>query len=417
MSMMASSIFSASINRAAVLNNRGSSSIRGRGSASRRHGLDVSRYDLEDVRFHAQRAPSRFERLYRGVQNRLGRLRQPRDRISSFSHQMPSTDSLETTPAELERVDHHSENGARSPRGLCRLLNFRPRHLLMRQRDVAFSPYNQSVLSSRLASGTRRLLRRTLRFVSSENQWVSVEGRIATPYASENGDEEGDSEYEPPEDSGQDRRSDGWNSFESSSYSVFEAYPPSPLFGLNDSRRNDPITRVFSSLFRLNDSRGNDPITRVFLHDRIRPGPCRSRHHRPNLWVSHEAEEELLEDVIRVRTGQVRRGNVLANRTFGAPALEDGSPPLYSDDNESPPEYDDTAFLGSPLYRLHNGMLLDIHHAALQADNFIRYHGDDPNRIPRLGPRGRAYLESQRADFALDGFSIDGILEQHVGEG
>ncbi|KAG5966211.1 hypothetical protein E4U57_003042 [Claviceps arundinis] len=398
MSMMASSIFSASINRAVVLNNRGSSSIRGRGSASRRHGLDVSRHDLEDGLFHAQMAPppSRFERLYRGVQNRLGRLRQPRDRISSFSHQMPSTDSLETTPAELERVEHHSENGARYPRGLCRLFNFRPRHLLMGQRDVAFSPFNQSVLGSRLASGTRRLLRRTLRFASSENQWVSVEGRIATPYASANGDDEGDSEYEPPEEYVQNRRSDGWNSFESSSYSVFEAYPPSSLFGINDSR-------------------GNDPITRVFLHDRIRPGPCRWRHNRPNLWVSHE--EELLEDVTRVRTGQVRHGNVLANRAFGAPALEDGSPPLYSDDNESPPEYDDTAFLGSPLYRLHNGMLLDIHHAALQADDFIRYYGDDPNRIPRLGPRGRAYLESQREDFALDGFSVDGILAQHVGEG
>ncbi|KAG6108720.1 hypothetical protein E4U13_006322 [Claviceps humidiphila] len=396
MSMMAPFIFSASINRAAVLNNRGSSSIRGRGSASRRHGLDVSRYDLEDGLFHAQMAPSRFERLYRGVQNRLGRLRQPRDRVSSFSHQMASTDSLEPTPAELERVDHHSENGARSPRGLCRLFNFRPRHLLMGQRDVAFSPFNQSVLGSRLASGTRRLLRRTLRFASSENQWVSVEGRIATPYASTNGDDEGDSEYEPPEEYVQNRRSDGWNSFESSSYSVFEAYPPSSLFGINDSR-------------------GNDPITRVFLHDRIRPGPCRWRHNRPNLWVSHE--EELLEDVIRVRTGQVRHGNVLANRAFGAPALEDGSPPLYSDDNESPPEYDDTAFLGSPLYRLHNGMLLDIHHAALQADDFIRYYGDDPNRIPRLGPRGRAYLESQRENFALDGFSVDGILAQHVGEG
>ncbi|KAG5971422.1 hypothetical protein E4U58_007569, partial [Claviceps cyperi] len=69
MSMMVSSIFSASINRAAVPNNRGGSTIRGR--ASRRHGLDVSRHDLEDGRFHAQRAPNRFERLYSGVQNRL----------------------------------------------------------------------------------------------------------------------------------------------------------------------------------------------------------------------------------------------------------------------------------------------------------------------------------------------------------
>ncbi|KAG6194803.1 hypothetical protein E4U35_000348 [Claviceps purpurea] len=46
MSMMVPSIFSASINRAAVLNNRDGSSIRD--GASRRHGLDVSRHDLED---------------------------------------------------------------------------------------------------------------------------------------------------------------------------------------------------------------------------------------------------------------------------------------------------------------------------------------------------------------------------------
>ncbi|KAG6157553.1 hypothetical protein E4U37_007219 [Claviceps purpurea] len=375
MSMMVPFILSASINRAAVLNNRGGSSIRDR--ASRRHGLD------------------RFERLYRGVHNRLGRLRQPRDRTSLFSHPIPSTDSFETTPAELERVDHHSENGARSPRGLRRLFNFRRRHTeLMGHRDVAFSSFDQSVLTSRLASGTR-LFCRIIRFISSENQWVSVEGRVATPFASENGDDDEDFEYEPPEVSGQNRRSDEWSPLESSS-SVFEAYPLSSLSGRGDSSEEDSSTRVF-------------------LHDRIPPGPCRSRHNRPNIWVSHE--EEVPEDVIRVRTGQVRHGNVLTNREFGAPALEDGSPPLYSDDNEPLPDYDDTAFLGSRLYRLHNGMLLDIHHAALQADDFIRYYGDDPNRIPRLGPRGRAYLESRREDFAWDGLSVDGILEQHVGEG
>ncbi|KAG6140804.1 hypothetical protein E4U38_007124 [Claviceps purpurea] len=224
MSMMVPSIFSASINRAAVLNNRDGSSIRD--GASRRHGLDVSRHDLED-----------------------------------------------------ERAGHHSENGARSPRGLGRLFNFRRRHMeLMEHRDVVFSSFDQSFLTSRLASGTPRLFHRTLRFFTSENQWVSVEGRVATPCASENGDDGEVSEYEPQEESGQ---------------------------------------------------------------------------------------------------------NVLANREFGAPALEDGSPPLYSDDDESPPEYDVAAFLGSPLYRLHNGMLLDIHHAALQADDFIRYYGDCWNRCPQ----------------------------------
>ncbi|KAG5977922.1 hypothetical protein E4U56_006270 [Claviceps arundinis] len=191
MSMMSSSTFSATINRAAVLNNRGSSSIRGR--ASRRHGLDISRHDLEDGRFHAQ---------------------------------VSSTDSLESILAELERVDHHSENGTRSPRGLCRLFNFRRRHTeFMGHRDVAFSPFDQSVLGSRLASGTRRLLRRILRFVSSENQWLSVEDRVATPCASENGDDDEDFECEPPEGSGQNRRSDERSPLESSSSSVFEAYP------------------------------------------------------------------------------------------------------------------------------------------------------------------------------------------------
>ncbi|KAG6103670.1 hypothetical protein E4U31_002632 [Claviceps sp. LM219 group G6] len=235
--MMASSIFSASINRAAVLNHRGSSSIRGR--ASRRHGLDISRHDLEDRRFHAQ---------------------------------MPSTDSLETTPEELERVDHHLENGTRSPRGLCRLLNFRRRHTeLVGHRDIAFSPFNQSVLSSRLESATRRLFRRILRFVSSENQWVSVEGRVATPCASENGDDDEDSEYEHP-------------------------------------------VKIDAAM------NGEGLITRVFLHDRIRSGPCRCRHNRPNIWVSHQ--DEVPEDVIRVRTGQVRNDNVLTNREFDALALE-----------------------------------------------------------------------------------------------
>ncbi|KAG5919016.1 hypothetical protein E4U61_001240 [Claviceps capensis] len=325
MSMIVPPILSTSLNRVAVLNNRGGSSIRGR--TSRRHGLDG------------------FERLYRGVQSRMGRLRQPRDRTSLFSHPIPSTDSFETTLAELERVDHHSEDGARSPRGLSRLFNFRRRHTeLMGHRDVTFSSCDQSVLASRLASGTRCLFRRTLRFISSKNQWVSVEGRVTTPCASENEDDDEDSEYEPPEGSGPYRRSDGWTPLESSS-SVFEAYP-------------------FSSLSGRGDSSEEDSSTRVFLHDRIPPGPCRSRHNRPTIWVSHE--EEVPEDMIRVRTGRVRHGNVLANRDFGAPALEDGSPPLYSDDNESPPAYDDTAFLSSPLYRLHNGMLLDIHHAALQ---------------------------------------------------
>ncbi|KAG6229343.1 hypothetical protein E4U25_007436 [Claviceps purpurea] len=167
---------------------------------------------------------------------------------------------------------------------------------LMEHRDVVFSSFDQSFLTSRLASGTPRLFHRTLRFFTSENQWVSVEGRVATPCASENGDDGEVSEYEPQEESGQ---------------------------------------------------------------------------------------KEVPEDVIRVRTGQIRHGNVLANREFGAPALEDGSPPLYSDDDESPPEYDVAAFLGSPLYRLHNGMLLDIHHAALQADDFIRYYGDCWNRCPQ----------------------------------
>ncbi|KAG6225768.1 hypothetical protein E4U26_002848 [Claviceps purpurea] len=373
MSMMFPFILSASINRAAVLNNRGGSSIRGR--ASRRHGLD------------------RFERLYRGVQNRLGRLRQPRDRISLFSHPIPSTDSFETTPAELERVDHHSENGASSPRGLRRLFNFRRRHTeLMGHRDVAFSSVDQSVLTSRLASGTR-LFCRIIRFISSENQWVSVEGRVATPFASENGDDDEDSEYEPPEVSGQNRRSDEWSPLESSS-SVFEAYPLSSLSGRGDSSEGGSSTRVF-------------------LHDRIPPGPCRSRHNRPNIWVSHE--EEVPEDVIRVRTGQM----CLPTENSAPPPWKTAPPPPppYSNDNEPPPDYNDTAFLGSRLYRLHNGMLLEIHHAALQADDFIRYYGDDPNRIPRLGPRGRAYLESRREDFAWDGLSVDGILEQHVGEG
>ncbi|KAG6159276.1 hypothetical protein E4U51_007728 [Claviceps purpurea] len=229
--------------------------------------------------------------------NRLGPLRQPRGRSSLFSHQIPSTDSLYTTPSESERVDHHSENGARSPRELGRLFNFRRRHMeLMEHRDVVFSSFDQSFLTSRLASETPRLFHRTLRFFTSENQWVSVEGRVATPCASENGDDGEVSEYEPQEESGQ---------------------------------------------------------------------------------------KEVPEDVIRVRTGQIRHGNVLANRESGAPALEDGSPPLYSDDDESPPEYDVAAFLGSPLYRLHNGMLLDIHHAALQADDFIRYYGDCWNRCPQ----------------------------------
>ncbi|KAG6208118.1 hypothetical protein E4U35_000349 [Claviceps purpurea] len=174
---------------------------------------------------------------------------------------------------------------------------------LMEHRDVVFSSFDQSFLTSRLASGTPRLFHRTLRFFTSENQWVSVEGRVATPCASENGDDGEVSEYEPQEESGQSQRSDGWNSLESSSSSVFETY--------------------------------------FLLH------------------------------------------YVLANREFGAPALEDGSPPLYSDDDESPPEYDVAAFLGSPLYRLHNGMLLDIHHAALQADDFIRYYGDCWNRCPQ----------------------------------
>ncbi|KAG6247540.1 hypothetical protein E4U24_003125 [Claviceps purpurea] len=167
---------------------------------------------------------------------------------------------------------------------------------LMEHRDVVFSSFDQSFLTSRLASGTPRLFHRTLRFFTSENQWVSVEGRVATPCASENGDDGEVSEYEPQEESGQSQRSDGWNSLESSSSSVVD---------------------------------------------------------------------------------------VLANREFGAPALEDGSPPLYSDDDESPPEYDVAAFLGSPLYRLHNGMLLDIHHAALQADDFVRYYGDCWNRCPQ----------------------------------
>ncbi|KAG6052545.1 hypothetical protein E4U17_005682, partial [Claviceps sp. LM77 group G4] len=339
MSMMVPSIFPASINRATVLNNRGgvTSSIRGR--ASRRNGLDVSRHDLEHGPFHAQRAP-----------NRLGRLRQPWDRSSLFAHQIQSPDSLESVPAELERVDHHSENGARSLRGLGRLFNFRGRHTELRgHRGVSSSLHDQGFLNSRLASGTRRLFRRTLRFISSENQWISVEGRVATPCASENGDDDEDSEYAPPEESGQNRRSDGWSPLESS---VFEAFPFSSLSGLGDS------------------SEGDSSSTRVFLHDRIPPRPSRSRHNRPDIWVSHE--EEVPEDVIRVRSGQVRHGNVLANREFGAPALEDGSPPLYPDDSESPPEYDDTAFVGSPLYSLHNGMLLDIHHMALQADDFIR---------------------------------------------
>ncbi|KAG6033146.1 hypothetical protein E4U19_006832 [Claviceps sp. Clav32 group G5] len=399
MSMMVPSIFPASINRAAVLNNRGGVTSWIRGRASRRHGLDVSRHDLEDGQLHAQTAPNRLERRCRSVQNRLGRFRQPRDRSSLFAHRIQSMDSLESVPAELERVDHHSENGARSrsSRGLGRLFNFRGRHTELRgHRGVGFSLHDQGFLTSRLACGTRRLFRRTLRFISSENQWISVEGRVATPCASENGDDDEDSEYEPPEESGQNRRSDGWSPLESSS-SVFEAYPFSSLSGLGDSSEEDSSS------------------TRVFLHDRMPPGRSRSRHNHPDIWVSHE--EEVPEDVIRVRTGQVRHGNVLANREFGAPALEDGSPPLYSDDDESPPEYDDTAFLGSPLYSLHNGMLLDIHHVALQADDFIRYYGDDPNRIPRLGPRGRAYLESRREDFAWDGISVDGILEQHVGEG
>ncbi|KAG6033137.1 hypothetical protein E4U19_006823 [Claviceps sp. Clav32 group G5] len=220
MSMMVPSIFPASINRAAVLNNGGGVTSWIRGRASRRHGLDVSRHDLEDGQLHAQRASNRLERLCRSVQNRLGRLRQPQDRSSLFSHQFPSTDSLETTLAELERVDHHSENGARSSRGLGCLFNFRGRHTELRgHRDVNFSPINQSFLTSRLASGPRRLLHRTLRFFTSENQWVSVEGRVATPYASENEDDDEDSEYESLEESG-----DEWNSLESSSSSVLEAY-------------------------------------------------------------------------------------------------------------------------------------------------------------------------------------------------
>ncbi|KAG6263852.1 hypothetical protein E4U47_007146 [Claviceps purpurea] len=332
MSMMVPSIFSASINRAAVLNNRDG------------------------------RAPNRFERLYRGVQNRLGRLRQPRGRSSLFSHQIPSTDSLYTTPSESERVDHHSENGARSPRGLGRLFNFRRRHMeLMEHRDVVFSSFDQSFLTSRLASGTPRLFHRTLRFFTSENQWVSVEGRVATPCASENGGDGEVSEYEPQEESGQSQRSDGWNLLESSSSSVFETYFLLHCLPSITLRRRVSL-RMYSCT-----------IVSVL---------GRAVHHTPpEIWVSHQ--EEVPEDVIRVRTGQIRHGKVLANREFGAPALEDGSPPLYLDDDESPPEYDVAAFLGSPLYRLHNGMLLDIHHAALQADDFIRYYGDCWNRCPQ----------------------------------
>ncbi|KAG5930966.1 hypothetical protein E4U59_000685 [Claviceps monticola] len=112
-------------------------------------------------------------------------------------------DSFDTTLAELERVDHHSENGARSPRGLGRLFNFRRRRTeLMGHRDITFSSCDQSVPASRLASGNRRLFRRILGSISSENQCVSVEGRVATPFASENGDDDEDFEYDPLEGSG-----------------------------------------------------------------------------------------------------------------------------------------------------------------------------------------------------------------------
>ncbi|KAG6055508.1 hypothetical protein E4U17_002929 [Claviceps sp. LM77 group G4] len=325
MSMMVPSIFSASINRAAALNNRGGSSIRGR--ASHRHGLDVSRHDLEDGRFHAQRAPNRFGRLYRGVQNRLGRLRQPRGRSFLFSHQISSTDSLETTLAELERVEHHSENGARSSRGLGRLFNLRRRHKeLMGHRDRTVG---------------------------------SLEGRVATPYASENGDDDKDSGYEPLEEFGQNRRSDGWNSLESSSSSVLEAYPLLHCSAAISLRR----------------------MVRLRVH---------------SCMIVSVLGRAVVDTIAQTSGFHIKRGF----RMIGCPSPERRSLPLHSDDNESPLEYDDTVFVGSPLYSLHNGMLLDIHHMALQADDFIRYYGDDPNRIPRLGPRGRAYLESRREDFA-----------------
>ncbi|KAG5931421.1 hypothetical protein E4U60_006103, partial [Claviceps pazoutovae] len=166
-----------------------------------------------------------------------------------------------------------------------------------------------------------------------------------------------------------------------------------------------------SALFGLDNSSEDGLITHVFLHDRIRPGPCRSPY-ITQIWVSHQ--EEVPEDVIRVRTGQIRHGNVLANREFGAPALEDGSPPLYSDDDESPPEYDVTAFLGSPLYRLHNGMLLDIHHAALQADDFIRYYGDyDDGDIEQAkGPKTGPHFNEQGDLVTDDGNDRPASLQQ-----
>lgn len=100
------------------------------------------------------------------------------------------------------------------------------------------------------------------------------------------------------------------------------------------------------------------------------------------------------------------------NRNFGAPVQQGDAPPAYKDDH-SPPQYLLTALPWSPLRQLHNGNILEYHDLALRADGIIRYPGDSPDDLPRLGIRGRIWLEIKRDVLEREGVPVDLILQQH----
>ncbi|KAG6016285.1 hypothetical protein E4U54_001803 [Claviceps lovelessii] len=306
-----------------------------------------------------------LQRFCRGVRRRLCLSRKPGGRIVWFDRHMPWMDSPTSALAEMERLGHTShDNNKRRSRGLRRI--FRRDAASSRRSLVVVSPYDQIFLPATLGEESRS------RYSESELLWNSVQAR--RPSLMTDGDDE-------------EVDSDDWG------------------FG------SEPTAQNRSPTLPVVDRPLGNPNPPVILHERIIAGPSLSSRDRPPC----PTRQRIPSRNLRVRTCHVRSDNVIVNRPFGPPTRED-APPRYSDDR-SPPRYFETALPVCPLYRLHDGTLLDIHHAALRADGFIRYDGDDTNRIPRLGIRGRLYLELQDEHCTRDGVPIALIFEQHQGEG
>ncbi|KAG5984876.1 hypothetical protein E4U55_002804 [Claviceps digitariae] len=331
----------------------------------------TSNHGQEDVFSRSQGLGKFLQRICKDVRRRLCLSnKKPQGRIVWFDRHMPWMDSPARAQAEMERLGHMSnDNNKRRPRGLSRI--FRRDHESSRRNIIIVSPYDQIFLTAPSAEESRRIIH--VRRSPSELMSGSVRARRPAPIADEHDEAEVDSDDL------------SWESFPRPEHRV----PTLPVL-------NGPL---------------ENPNPPVILHDRIPAGPSVSA--RESLYFS--SPQRMPSHNFRVRTCHVTSDNVIANRVFGPPS-RDNAPPRYYDDL-SPPEYLRTALPDSPLYRFHDGRLLDLHHAALRADGFIRYYGDEANRIPRLGQRGRLYLELQHENYARDGVPIDIIFEQHQGEG